>query len=324
MEFSPKEYDFFISHASEDKDGFVRPLAEELIKLGFKVWYDEKTLKIGDSLFEEISNGIKKSNFGIVVISNHFFKKEWTKKELNGLINKEIFSSEKVILPIWLNISAKDVYNFSPILADKVSISVTNNELDKVIDKILNTANAEIVNIQMIKEKIDFLINCSDDERKKYMIDTETRVKNLVYFEEAYYNWFCSDDAFGGEEWDDFLAEKKRHELQSAYNLPNNVTYNPEFEPGKDMNLIIKLAKKWILQKSNVTEIYELIFLIDWYHELDLPYILWGYPEESLANAETYDLCFQGPYLINPKRKINGENIEKARLQVYEQYYQTE
>ncbi|WP_375182187.1 toll/interleukin-1 receptor domain-containing protein, partial [Chryseobacterium sp.] len=64
-----KEYDFFISHASEDKETFVRPLAEELLKLGFKVWYDELTLKFGDSLFEEISNGIKKSNYGLVIIS---------------------------------------------------------------------------------------------------------------------------------------------------------------------------------------------------------------------------------------------------------------
>jgi hypothetical protein len=76
MVFTPKEYDFFISHASEDKENFVRPLANELIQLGFKIWYDELTLKLGDSLFVEISNGIKKSNFGIVVISRNFLKKE--------------------------------------------------------------------------------------------------------------------------------------------------------------------------------------------------------------------------------------------------------
>ncbi len=268
----PREYDFFISHASEDKEEFVRPLANELIKLGFKVWYDEKTLRIGDSLFEKISNGIKKSNFGIVIISKHFLK-----KELYGLISKEVFSNEKIILPIWLNIKANEVYNFSPILAHKISVTVKNKEIDKVISKILSVTKSEITTIEMVKEKIDFLRNCTEDERKKYLIDTETRIKNLVYFEEAYYNWFSSDNVFGKEEWNDFSAEKKRLELLNEYNLPNNVTYNPEFGPGNAMKIIIRLAKKWILKIGTSKEVFELIFLIDWYYELDLPYILWGF-----------------------------------------------
>ncbi len=40
-------YDLFISHASEDKDEFVRPLAISLIRKGWKVWYDELSLKVG-------------------------------------------------------------------------------------------------------------------------------------------------------------------------------------------------------------------------------------------------------------------------------------
>lgn len=45
-----KEFDFFISHATEDKDEIVRDLANALIQVGFDVWYDEFELKIGDSL----------------------------------------------------------------------------------------------------------------------------------------------------------------------------------------------------------------------------------------------------------------------------------
>jgi len=44
------EWDAFISHATEDKDRFVRPLAHALTTLGAKVWYDEFSLKLGDSL----------------------------------------------------------------------------------------------------------------------------------------------------------------------------------------------------------------------------------------------------------------------------------
>lgn len=153
MQQQIKEYDFFISHASEDKKAFVRPLAQELINIGFKVWYDEFTLKFGDSLFEEISNGISKSDFGLVIISPNFLKKEWTKKELNGLFSKEIFSKENIILPIWLNISQDEIYNLSPILSDKVAVKVENNKIDNVIEKILSLTKSEIITFEEVKKK---------------------------------------------------------------------------------------------------------------------------------------------------------------------------
>jgi hypothetical protein len=43
-------WDVFISHANEDKDDIARPLAEKLKALGLKVWFDEYSLKLGDSL----------------------------------------------------------------------------------------------------------------------------------------------------------------------------------------------------------------------------------------------------------------------------------
>jgi TIR domain len=74
----------FLSHAWEDKDAFVRPLAEAL-SLEFDVWYDEYALKPGDSLLEKISEGLRSCDRGIVVLSRHFFEKRWTQAELNGL-----------------------------------------------------------------------------------------------------------------------------------------------------------------------------------------------------------------------------------------------
>ena len=51
-------YDAFISHASEDKEKLVRPLANVLTKMGYKVWYDEFALKVGDSLRQSIHKGL--------------------------------------------------------------------------------------------------------------------------------------------------------------------------------------------------------------------------------------------------------------------------
>jgi hypothetical protein len=45
-----KPISFFICHASEDKEEFVRPLAEALEKEYQRVWYDEYVLRLGDPL----------------------------------------------------------------------------------------------------------------------------------------------------------------------------------------------------------------------------------------------------------------------------------
>jgi hypothetical protein len=101
------EWDVFISHASEDKESFVHPLAEELTRRGVRVWYDNFTLKLGDSLREKIDYGLRYSRFGVVVLSPLFFSKDWPKKELDGLVALEV-EGRKVILPVWHNVSQGD------------------------------------------------------------------------------------------------------------------------------------------------------------------------------------------------------------------------
>ena len=61
------EFDVFISHAHEDKDNFVRPLAHALAARRLRPWYDEFTLRPGDSLRRSIDYGLLTSQAGIVV-----------------------------------------------------------------------------------------------------------------------------------------------------------------------------------------------------------------------------------------------------------------
>lgn len=130
-----KEYDVFISHASEDKDAVVRPLATALQNKGIRVWYDEFEMRIGDSLRRKIDQGLANSRFGIVVISSFFIKKGWTNYELDGLMTKAI-SGQQVLLPIWHNISKQEVINFSPSLADKVARNTSQQTVQEIADEI--------------------------------------------------------------------------------------------------------------------------------------------------------------------------------------------
>src|ERR1700682_2844646 len=114
------EWDVFISHASEDKASFVGPLATCLQEHGLRVWYDDFTLTVGDSLRRSIDRGLARSRFGIVVISPDFLKKEWPQKELDGLVAREI-DGAKVILPVWHNLGAEEIRAYSPTLADRLA-----------------------------------------------------------------------------------------------------------------------------------------------------------------------------------------------------------
>jgi hypothetical protein len=129
-------WDVFISHASEDKEEIARPLAEALQQAGLKVWYDEFSLKLGDSLRRSIDQGLRDSKFGLVILSPNFFAKEWTQRELDGLTAREIVG-DKVILPVWHKVTFQDVLGYSPVLADKFGVS-TDQGLEAVVKRILS------------------------------------------------------------------------------------------------------------------------------------------------------------------------------------------
>ena len=129
-------YDVFISHASDDKDDFVRPLAEALQRHRVEVWYDEFTLKPGDSLRRSIDRGLTKSRYGIVVLSKRFFKKRWTEWELDGLVQRQLSSSNRLIIPIWHGVDRKTVLDYSAPLADIVAIR-SRKGVDEVVAELL-------------------------------------------------------------------------------------------------------------------------------------------------------------------------------------------
>lgn len=129
------EYDVFISHASEDKEMVVRPLALALKEKGVRVWYDEFELKIGDSLRRKIDKGLANSRFGIVVISREFIKKGWSNYELDGIITRSI-TGEQILLPIWHNITKEEVMKYSPSLVDKLARNTAINSLEDIASEI--------------------------------------------------------------------------------------------------------------------------------------------------------------------------------------------
>ena len=112
----------FICHDSRDKDLLARPIAVGLEELGCRVWFDEFSLKVGDSLREKIEAGIKMSRKCILILSGNFFSNEgWTKTEFNAIFTKGIFEKQNVLLPVWYDVTVKQIYEYSPTLADRIA-----------------------------------------------------------------------------------------------------------------------------------------------------------------------------------------------------------
>lgn len=140
-ETGDKEWDVFISHASEDKADVVRPLAHALRGHSLRVWYDEFEMRIGDSLRRKIDQGIANSAFGVVVLSEAFFAKGWPAYELDGLVTRSVDGSQ-VLLPLWHRITKSEVIAYSPSLADKLARSTAESTLDEIAAEIAEVVAA--------------------------------------------------------------------------------------------------------------------------------------------------------------------------------------
>jgi hypothetical protein len=130
-----RPYDVFISHAFEDKQDVVRPLYDALTAEGLTVWYDEFSLRIGDSLRRKIDKGLAASRVGLVVLSPAFLDKGWPNYELDGIVTRSV-SGEQILLPIWHNLTKQQVLDYSPSLADKLARSTATHTVEEIAREI--------------------------------------------------------------------------------------------------------------------------------------------------------------------------------------------
>lgn len=141
-----KEYDVFISHASEDKEPLVENLVKHLEALGIRVWYDKNNIGWGDSFREKMDEGLSKARYGIIILSPDYIKDEkyWTKAELDALFQKESATGKTVLLPVWHHLSKNEVMDFSPFIASRNALStatLTVSEIAIEVKKVITRHN---------------------------------------------------------------------------------------------------------------------------------------------------------------------------------------
>ena len=140
--FLDKQYDVFISHATEDKEDFVEPLDRALQEAGISTWYDSDQIGWGQSIRQSIDKGLINSRFCLVILSPSFLKKYWTNYELNGIFQKDAISDGSLILPIWHNVTRDEIQKKNLTLTDMLAMNTAIHSTEDIVGALKELVDA--------------------------------------------------------------------------------------------------------------------------------------------------------------------------------------
>ncbi|MBI4848180.1 MAG: toll/interleukin-1 receptor domain-containing protein [Nitrospirae bacterium] len=219
----------FISHTSKDHD-FVLQLAGKMKKDNIDVWIDDWELEIGDSIVQKISEGLEKSSFLIVVISEYSIKSEWVLRELNSTLMRQMGKDYVVILPVLLELEFNEA---PPLLHDIYSVKfernfIVDSQYQKLIEPIRKKTKTEEISKYQDKyfeniEHVDLILKKQGPSRHEVnfileLIQNEP-YKNYFFKQVTALHWFNVLKA--GEYFDAINAlGPKPAEQEGFYSIP--------------------------------------------------------------------------------------------------------
>lgn len=89
----------FLSHTSIDKP-FVEKLARDLNCLGIDAWVDKYEIKVGESIFWRVEEGLRESEYFAIVLSPEALASEWVRSEIAVAWDKKMLTGKNAILPL--------------------------------------------------------------------------------------------------------------------------------------------------------------------------------------------------------------------------------
>lgn len=140
--------DVFISFVSSDEI-LARDLADSLERNGVTTTFT--TFNLGDSLSHRIEMGLREAEYGIVILSRNFFKKPWSRRDLDKVANIDReYEGKTQILPIWHEITQQDIARYSSALANRVGVP-TKYGLKQIVEEILEVVKPSPISISISK-----------------------------------------------------------------------------------------------------------------------------------------------------------------------------
>jgi hypothetical protein len=313
--------DLFISHASEDKPDLVRPLADAHTERGLKVWLDERSMRVGDSLRRSIDGGILRCNTGVLVLSPHFLRKEWPLAEADALIS-EMVSKDKLVIPIWHGVTHAEVREFSPILADRFALR-TPADIGELADKICEAREGiPLVGATRLRAIVRRLL-WADEATEQFLIaQCEFQVKRWLayskdtdrYREEAFgrYDELTDDERKNDElfeRYDDAalaLMAKRHAWLAEKYDFPAGMWIEAEEIDEDDAKYLSDSLSTWVAGVLGIKGSEDLFFYMDDTLNLDILQFCFGIPNFSVTKGQR-ELLYEVFPLIGDSFNLDDE-----------------
>jgi len=95
------QYDVFLSHAGED-DPFVKKLADDLERLGTRVFEDERAIRAGENIMSALQKALGASRKFVFIMSPASLSKPWPQAEAQDILHADPTNSERLLIPILL------------------------------------------------------------------------------------------------------------------------------------------------------------------------------------------------------------------------------
>lgn len=93
---SPESWDVFVSYAHEDQE-WVQLLVENLHELGLEVFYDGWEVDYGDTVSLRLSDGLRRSRNGVLVVSPTALSRPWVLEEYASLLEGAVQRGQRLI-----------------------------------------------------------------------------------------------------------------------------------------------------------------------------------------------------------------------------------
>ena len=113
-----KKADIFVCHASSDKENYVHPFIEILKRSNITYWIDEAEITWGENITRKIDEGLAKSKYVVIFLTQSFLNRNWPQTELSNALNLEISTGRVVVLPL-LIASEEEIFSKYPLLRDR-------------------------------------------------------------------------------------------------------------------------------------------------------------------------------------------------------------
>ncbi|HEU4462559.1 MAG TPA: toll/interleukin-1 receptor domain-containing protein [Solirubrobacterales bacterium] len=126
-----REWDSFLSYARIDGSEMGAELRDHLEGFGVSVWFDEISIRPGQSQSRQMDLGLQKARAGIVLLTPAYITgRFWTERELGVLLGKA------TLIPVLHNVTFEDVGQYSGILPDLAGFETARDSIEVIAQKI--------------------------------------------------------------------------------------------------------------------------------------------------------------------------------------------